>query len=388
MDLTSLSFLFVILVGYLGVDAAIHPPDAILDGEASTSFKDTTINSTLVSDVLNGEAARISSTATIMTRPVIRVGRLQGVAMSIAETFKMEQVAYALQAQLGHQPDQIKVSLFGEGGIAKVLITGTSHRRMAPFQEELAQQPGETIVSLLQRAAVKGMAHIDPYVTALNEVQNHAAEKDFSEAEAIIHDAMDRLPPTPESFDRSLFENLNGLIALFRDNVQEARDWFARAEASCPDFTTADAVSAVNAAFSDVQTGNYKSAAARMDRLLNEKPPTDPVMLSTAHMTLAAADMGLGQRAAAEQELAKATTIYPTGSSAYDLWSDIKRAEGNFAAADEMHQKALEMSASFENYAEVATLYFRLAWNDNKAVMRSPYSNPEKVPARASSRGQ
>lgn len=387
MDLTSLTYLFMLLVGFLGVDAAMHPPDAILDGEASAAFKDT-INSTMVGDVLNGEVARISSTATIMTRPVIRVGQLQGVAMSIAQTFKMEQVAYALQAQLGHQPDQIKVSLFGEGGTAKVLITGTSHRHMAPFQQELVQQQGETILALLQRAAVTGMAHIDPYVTALSEVQTHAADKDFAEAESIIHDAMNRLPPTPESFDRSLFENLNGLIALFRNDVEEAHDWFIRAEASCPDFTTADAVSAVNAAFADVQTGDYKNAAARMDRLLRDKPPTDRVMLSTAHMTLAAADMGLRNQDAAEQELTKATTIYPQGSSAYDLWSDIKRAQGDNAAADRMHQKALETSAAFENYAEIATLYFQLAWSDNKAVMRSPYSNPDKLPGHTSGRRQ
>ena len=384
MDLTTLSYVFMLLVGFLGVDAAMHPPDAILVGEASGSFKDTTINGTMVTDVLTEEAARISSTPTLMTRPVIRVGLNQGVAMSIAESMKMEKVAYALQAQLGHQPDQIKVSLFSEDGTVKVLITGTGHRRTSAFQKQLSLQPNETVIALLQQAAVVGMTHIDPYITALNEVQRHAADKNFADAEAIIQEAMSHFPPTPESFDRSLFENLKGLIALFRNDIETAHSWFDRAEASCPDFTTADAVTAVNASFADVQTGNYQNAIARMNRLLNDKAPTGPVMLSTAYVTMAAAYMGLGRQDAADRALAKATTIYPQGSSSYELWSDVKHAMGDDAAAIQMHLKALENSASFENYAEIATLYFRLAWQDNAAVVLNPYSRPEKTPQHTS----
>ena len=383
MDFTTVTYVLVLIVGFLGVDTAMHPPDAILQGEAIGTFKNTTVNASMVADVLNEEVDRISSTPTVMTRPVIRVGQLKGLAMSIATSMKLEQVAYAFQAQLGYQIDDIKLSLYDEGGTERVLVIGTGRQHMRSFEQEVVLRTGESIVSLLERATVIGMAHIDPYLTALSELERHAEDKDFSVAEAIIDDTMDRLPPTPESFDRSLFENLKGLIFLFRDDIEQAVYWFARAEESCPDFTAADAVSAVNAAFADVQIGNYKKAIARMNRLLSEKPPTDPVILSTAYTTLSAADMGLWEQDAAEQALVKATTIYPQGSSSYEFWADIKQTEGDFVAAHKLHQKALQNSAEFENYAEIAALYFRLAWRDNMSIMRSRYRNPGRETLRA-----
>jgi tetratricopeptide (TPR) repeat protein len=387
MDLTTLTYVLLLMVGYLGFDAAMHPPDAILEAEAIGTFEKTTINVALVDDVLNQEAQRIAATPTVMTRPVIRVGRLEGLAMGVAEAMKMQAVAYALQAQLGYRPDQIKVSLFGEGGAAKVLVTGTGHQRMTSFQQQLTLEPGETIVDLLQRAAVVGMAHIDPYITALNEMQSHAGDKDFTHAQTIIKFAMAGLAPTPQSFERSLFENLNGLIALFNGDANAAHDWFERAEASCPDNTIADAVTSVNVAFAELQIDHDREAADHIEMLLRDKPPTDKVLLGTAYMTLAAAQLGLHDVNGADRTIAKAVEAYPEASGAYDLWSDIKREKGDAAQAERLHRKALENSVSFENYGEIAALYFRLAWRNDQPVMRSPFSNPTLGGVHASQRG-
>jgi len=377
MDLTTLTYVFLLAIGFLGVDAAMHPPDAILEAEAIGTFEKTSINVDLVNEVLNQEADRISATPTVMTRPVIRVGRLPGLAMSVAEAMKLQAVAYALQAQLGYRPDQIKVSLYGEGGTAKILLTGSGYQRMPSFQQQVTLEPGETIVDLVRRATVIGMAHLDPYITALNEIQIHADDKDFTHAETIIKYAMAALPPTPVNFDRSLFENLNGLIALFRGDIDAAHEWFERAEASCPDLTVADAVTSVNGAFAEIQLHHYREAIKHVEWLLGEKTPTDKVLLSTAHLTMAAAQLGLHDVNGADQTIAKAIQIYPESSSAYDLWADVKREKGDEREATLLHGKALEMSNSFENYSEIATLYFRLTWHDNQPMMRSPFSNPE-----------
>ena len=284
MDLTTLTYVFLLAIGFLGFDAAIHSPDTILEAEAVGTFEKTTINAGLVNEALTQTVQSISSTPTIMTTPVIRVGRLQGLAMSLAQAVKMEFVAYALQAQLGYRPDEIKISLYGEGGTARVLVSGTGHQRMTSFEEQLNLEPGETIVDLVDRATVVGMAHVDPYITALYEMQKHADDKDFTHAETIIDYAMAGLPPTPRNFERSLFENLNGLIALFNGDANTARDWFLRAEASCPDNTVADAVTSVNAAFADIQTDHDQLALDHIQMLLRDKPPTDKVLLSTAYL--------------------------------------------------------------------------------------------------------
>jgi tetratricopeptide (TPR) repeat protein len=289
----------------------------------------------------------------------------------------MQSVAYALQAQLGYRPDQIKLSLFGEAGAAKILVTGTGHQRMASFQQQVTLEPGETIVDLVRRATVIGMAHIDPYITALNEMQTHADDKNFAHAEAIVRFALAALPPTPESFERSLLENLNGLMALFRNDAKAAHEWLERAEASCPDNTLADAVTSVNTAFADLQLDHDAEAVRHMEWLLREKPPADKVLLSTAYMTMAAGQLGVHDVDGADLSIAKAIEAYPEASSAYDLWADIKREKGDEAQAARLHRKALENSVSFENYGEIAALYFRMAWRENQPVMRSPFSNPD-----------
>jgi tetratricopeptide (TPR) repeat protein len=388
MDLTTLTYVFLLAIGFLSFDAALHPPDAILESEAIGTFDKTTITAAFVDDVMKQTVQRIEATPTVMTRAAIRVGRLQGLAMSVAEAVKLQSVAYALQAQLGYRIDQIKITLYGEGGSAKVLVTGTGQQRMTSFQQQLTLEPNETIVELLQRASVIGIAHIDPYVTALNQMQSHADDKNFTVAHTIIKYAMETLPPTPLNFERSLFENLNGLIALFNGDTKAAQDWFARAEASCPDNTSADAVSSLNAAFAEIQLDHDQDAVNRMQRLLRDKPPTDKVLLSTAYMTLAAAQLGVQDPKAADISIATAIEVYPEGSSAYDLWSDIKREQGDVVEAERLHSKALENSVQFENYGEIAALYFRLAWRENQPVMRSPFSNPTLGGVHATVRGK
>jgi tetratricopeptide (TPR) repeat protein len=372
LDLTTLTYIVILLFGFLGVDAVVHHPDVILEAQASGTFEKTTISVDLVDDVLRQEVERISATPTIMTKPVIRVGRLEGLAMSVSEALKMQALAYALQAQVGYRPDEIKLSLYAEGGTAKVLVSGTGHKRMASFQQLLTLEPGETVIALVQRASVIGMAHIDPYITALSEVQSHADDKDFSDAETVIRFALAGLPPTPVNFDRSLFENLNGIIALFRGDAKTADQWFERAGRSSPD----NVVAQLNSAFADMQLDLDEVAVNRVEALLLDHLPTDRILLATAYMTLAAAQLGTHDAAAADRTIAKAIEADPEGSSNYDLWADIKLEMGQELQADALRRKALENSDSFENYSEIAALYFRLAWRDHQPVMRSPFSNP------------
>ena len=377
MDLTTLTYILIGVIAFLGFDAAMHTPDAIIEAEVVGSFDKTTINSTLANDLVTEEVYRISATPTVMTQPVIRVGRLEGLAMSLAESMKLQAVAYAFQGQLGYKLDQIKISLFGEGGTAKALITGTGRQRMTTFKDQVTLQPDETITSLLERAAVVAMTHVDPYLTALSEMQRHAEDKDFRNVETIITYATASQPPSPVNFQRCLFENLTGLLALFKADATTAHDWFERAEASCPDESSANAVVVLNLAFADLQLDRDAEAVRHLEHLLHDAPPTDSVLLSTTYMTLAAGLLGSTHDVdGADQAIAKAIQIYPEGSTAYELWADIKREKGEPAASDRLHMKALENSIYFENYSEIAALYFRLAWRENQPVMRSPYVNP------------
>lgn len=82
---------------------------------------------------------------------------------------------------------------------------------------------------------------------------------------------------------------------------------------------------------------------------------------------------------AADALLAKSTAINPDCAAAFDLWADIKLAAGDADAAASLHRQALADTVRFDNFSEVAALYFRLPWQQGQPVTRSQYTNPTVV---------
>ena len=58
------------------------------------------------------------------------------------------------------------------------------------------------------------------------------------------------------------------------------------------------------------------------------------------------------------------TAASPHSGAAFGLWAELKRLEGDEKTADLLQQRAEDGGAT--NYAEVAALYFQLAWQDNR----------------------
>jgi tetratricopeptide (TPR) repeat protein len=373
-DLTTVVMTLLLALGAFGADAVWHPQDVILEASATGKLDKATVDVNMINTILENEVDRISQTPSIAAKPDVHLARQGGVAVAIASAVNMQSLIYAVQTRFGHQPDEIKIALFAEDGGAKVLVTGSGREQVATFEQEVVQQKGETIVALLHRAALIGMARIDPYLTALNLMERHAADKDFADVETLVNFAKSQLPPMPHSGARSLFENLQGILALFRDKRDDARRWFELAVQSDP----GNAVAMLNMAFAELQTGTFRIADDRMEHLVHHLP-SDPALAATAYMTLGAARAGLHDLNGADQALAEATKIDPLSATAWDLWADIKRSKGDTRAADALHRTALERSGNFENYAEVAALYFQLAWQDNQPVTRNKFINPSPV---------
>jgi Tfp pilus assembly protein PilF len=378
MDLTSLTFLMVLLASAIGVDTAMHPASILLDARVTGKIENLTIDSSTLDAMLVFEVTRICATPSVLAVPEVRAVDNQGIGMAVAKAANMQSVAVALQTQLGYQPERIKITLIGEDGAAKLLVNGAGpggRIDTPPFQVQLLLQKGETIASLVHRAALVGMSYLDPYVTSLYLVEAHAADQDFSEAEALIDKTKAALPPTVTSFDRSLLENLEGIIELARGKIDKAGVWFDRAITSDPD----DAAARLNAGFIDMQLGQYDRAAKRVEPLVTARQPADKRLLSTAYMVRGAAYLAVGDTKGADENLAKAVQIDPVNASAYGLWSEVRRLDGNIAAADALHKKALNSAGNVANYAEVAALYFQLAWKPGQPLARNPFGNPEII---------
>ena len=374
MDLTTLAMTLMIALGALGVDAVWHPQDVVLVTSAAGKLDKASVDGDIINTVVGNEIDRISQTPSIAAKPDVHLARQGSIALAIATAANLQSLVYAVQTKFGHQPDEIKIALFAEDGGAKILVTGSGREQVATFEQEVDQQKGETIVALLHRAALIGMARIDPYLTALNLMERHAADKDFADVETLVNFAKSQLSPMPHSPTRSLFENLQGILALFRDHREDARRWFELAERS----DSGNTVAMLNLAFAELQTGDFQAADSRMQHLVRQLP-ADPTLAATAYMTLGAARAGLHDLNGADHALADATRIDPLSATAWDFWADLKRAKGETAAADALHHTALERSGNFENYAEVAALYFQLAWQDNQPVTHNTFINPSPI---------
>jgi Tfp pilus assembly protein PilF len=375
MDLTTLAMVLMLAVTAVGVDTIWHPTDVILETSNAGKLENATVDDAMINGILNSEVDRIASTPSLMAKAQVQLGRQGGIGMAIAAAANMQSVALALQSRVGRQPDQIRIALFSEDATNKVLVTGSGRNRVRAFEQEVVQQKGETVIALLHRASLVGLARIDPYMTALDLMQRHASDKDFSDAETLINFAKSQIPPTPLSQDRSLFENLQGIIALFRGNQNDAHSWFRFAAKSSPENTAA----ILNLAFADLQLGHYGEAAERMQRMLHDMPSSDTTLTCTAYVTWGAALLGMHDASGADHMLKEAVDTKPTSAIAWDFWAEVKRQKGDATEADLFHQRALGASDHFENYAEVAALYFQLAWRDNQPVMRSNFVNPANV---------
>ena len=235
--------------------------------------------------------------------------------MVLAEAANLKPLAFALQHQIGYRPDHLRFALFTQSGALRGVVSGDG-RIVGAFAQEFTPNKDETLLNFIQRCATWGVAHLAPYSTALFLLQHHVADGDFRDVEALSRRALEVLPPAPVSELRAQFENLLGLVALFRNDPAAARQHFQVATSAWPD----GPVPALNLAFTEIQLNQYAAAAARVRSLMAIMPPPHQVVLGTAHMTLAAALMGLHDFDGADAELAQAMQIDPDSSSAAELW--------------------------------------------------------------------
>jgi tetratricopeptide (TPR) repeat protein len=355
MELTTLAFAFLFGFGLLAADSVMHSGSVEVEVAIAPKVENISVDEqTLVSrykDLLD----EIISTASVVRPPEIRSRLDQGLGMALFEAVHAQNIAFALQRELGGNPDSIRIGLFVENGTLHALVAGRSHL-VGNFSQVMSPTPGEGVMSFLRRCALSGASQLAPYSTALYLLQKHAADKDFTDVVGLVEHAKSLLPPTPTSFDRGLLDNVLGLVALFRNDPAAARKAFNNAMAADP----TNGVPFLNAAFTDMQFNEYQKAADRMSELVRLAPPSNKVLLATAYMTWGAARMGLHDLPGADRMLAKAVQINPDSSSALGLWAEAKRLAGDEAAADRLHHAALESAATFENYSEVAALYFHL----------------------------
>ncbi len=375
MDITALAAALLVAFGLLTADAVMNFDNVAVEVVAPPRSDKVSIDEATLEQVFENELHAVGDTKSLVDPPEIRAHRKQGVALALAEAARVEGVARALQTEMGYAPDRLRLALYLQNGALRGLITGYG-RSHGSFEQMFAPAEDEALPTFVRRTAFWGASQLAPYSAALYLLQRHASNKDFTDVLALADQEEAKLPPTPVNRQRSLYRNLRGIVAMFQGEPKSARAAFAAAVSA--DGSNPAAV--LNLAFAEVEVDEYQQAAERMEHLIQEAPPANTVLLATAYMTWAAAEMGLRDVARADVLLAKALQIYPTSATGYDLWAEAKELQGDHAGAAALHRKALEATAdAFENYAEIAALYFHLSWQDNQPVTRNKFASAPRV---------
>ena len=376
MDLTTLLAATFILLSALGLDSVMHPRDIVLQADRAANLGQVYVTDTMLNAVMKAQTEEIFLTPSVASKPVIRMSNQKGIGLSVIDALSLSKVADSLQEQLGHRPDRVALDLFSEGGTVKVLVTGYETRRWGSFEQEVVQVKDERVVSLVKRATIVAMATIDPYMTALNLMRRHIKDKDFQGSEDVIVFAKARLGTGRINAQRSLLENLEGMIALFKGDTNRANERFQAAMGSNP----ANHVAILNLALVRLAMDKDADVEVLVSTMLKDNPPTDPVLLATAHLTLSAAYLGLRQPGPADTAIAKAAELNPTNPTVLESWAEVKRQIGDKDAAVRLVEQAGAVENAFEDYAEVAALYFSLSWEKGEPVLRSPFDPVSTAP--------
>lgn len=374
MDPTTLLTAVLVAVGLLGADAVMYSGSVVVDVAPPPKIEGLSIERSTLDAAFQDKLNDIARTSSVVQPIEIRPSSEVGIGMALAESAGVQSVATALQGSIGFNPDRVRFALYLDGDQLRGLVSGSGHATKA-FSNVMTPNKGESLMAFVQRCALWGASQLAPYATTLYLLEQHSADKDFTDVIAQAEHAKSLLPPTPRNFERSLFDNVLGLVALFKNDKQAARDAFDRAMRSDP----TNSVPFLNAAFTDLQFDEYQRATERMAQLIRLAPPENKVLLSTAYATLGAALMGLKDLKDADHALVEAARINPQSATTLHLWSEEKDLAGDKARAAQLERDAMAQTATFENYAEIAALYFHLAWGDNQPVVRNQFSNPGVV---------
>ena len=225
MDLTTITVAVMLALGPLGVDTAMHTGTVSVEVAIAPKIEGVSIDERTLAAEFEDQFDAITATSSVVRPLEIRSREAQGVGLALAEAFSAQNVAYAVQRQLGFTSDSIRFTLFVDKGALRGLVHGHSHL-VGNINQIMIPNDGEPLIALVQRSALWGASQLAPYSTALYLLQKHSADKDFTDVVALVEHAKALLPPTPTSFDRSLFDNLLGLVALFQNDPQSARKSF------------------------------------------------------------------------------------------------------------------------------------------------------------------
>jgi tetratricopeptide (TPR) repeat protein len=193
--------------------------------------------------------------------------------------------------------------------------------------------------------------------------------EDVDPSRVMIDKEINDLPGSLTHDHRALLENLRGIMGLLDNDVVTARADFQKAIESDSQLS----VGYLNLAFLDVHEDRYEDALKTLEKVIYPTywPMTgNRALLASAYTIKGVAETELERFKAAEQSFRHAAWLNPRSSEVYVYWSRMLNKSARSTEAKQKMHKAKENSKYFENYPEMALLYFWLTEEGNQPLAR------------------
>jgi tetratricopeptide (TPR) repeat protein len=366
MDPTSIALGLAMVFGLIGADAVMNANTIGVQITVPAQVAQAGMTREFAEDVFANEVHRINRVRSLLEPPTVRSSSEPTVVGVLAKSLNLDDFTFALQDLLGLGPVRLSGAVL-TGPTGQRLLMTASSSAVGPFTVDVRGEADTD--ALLRRGAFAAMQRLQPYRAALHRFVELSDEggTDFAEVQGVLERELGR-PARPETVaQRAFMHNLLGIIGLMRNDLDLAERGFQAAIETKPDF----GVGHLNLAFLRVHQDRYDESIAAVRRLLGGqgRPAIGP-LAAGAHITWGVAAWGLGQRQEAARLFEQATRDYPGTTHAYEYWALLLRELGREAEADEKARIGAANEPFFENFPEVAMLYFWLDPHDQVPLRR------------------
>lgn len=370
-------------LGLVATDVYANSHTMYLETTVAAAIEEEGYDPSVVDGIFIAEVKKITSTPSLVAAPKIQSSKTKPISAVLAKAVGLESALGAVQGLMGVIPPKLVASVIAEdnkkrvqvvqssnGGVAehvvgeeadlKLVLTGYDPQSGYFYVTVEGRTIDEDVDELIRSAAFESVLKLEPYLAMLFDVSTRAQSgHDLAPARELIDKEIAKQSSTDRHDHRALLENLRGIVSLLEQNLELARQNFTSAIASGP----TQPVGYLNLAFLDVHEDRYEDAIRGVEKVIYPSywPMTgDPVLLATGYIIKGVAETEMGKFAAAEESFAAAVASNPESSEAYVYWARMLRKAGRPAAAGLKLALARQNSINFENFPEMALLYFWL----------------------------
>jgi tetratricopeptide (TPR) repeat protein len=396
MDPTTLAAIYAVLAafGLVVTDTYVNQNTMYLDTTVAESVKEQGYEKYVVDGIFISEVKKITKTPTLIAVPSIQSSKTKPISAALAEFANLEGALVAMQSLMGIVPPKMVTSVIVEdptkrvqvvqngpdGRVAeyvvaedetlKLVLTGYDPKSGYFDIQVSAHSKDDDFDHLIRDAAFQAVLKLDPYLALLYDLNGRAVKnEDVDPSRVMIDKEINDLPGSLTHDHRALLENLRGIMGLLDNDVVTARADFQKAIESDSQLS----VGYLNLAFLDVHEDRYEDALKTLEKVIYPTywPMTgNRALLASAYTIKGVAETELERFKAAEQSFRHATWLNPRSSEVYVYWSRMLNKSARSTEAKQKMHKAKENSKYFENYPEMALLYFWLTEEGNQPLAR------------------